>query len=263
MAFKRKRVMAPRSGGMMKRRRFMRKRRMFRRGSRSNAVTSKSGVGNRFGFRSRRLRPRQWRRVLWRDTLSQTHYRSNSSNNFVLTAAGTAFQYQIGQAAALRISGNQFFTAGGGLILPDPPAATAFIGNITVRGGIIGIRIANMNATVTAQEVKVYLIKTSRNFVVANIPANRFLGWDPTIEPDFQLNVGRIVMAREAILENGSSVDFKFRLRPFKIDRDEYDNDKNSFLWVIMWNDNEGAASAVSVAPYYNISFAADAIGTA
>lgn len=258
MAFKRKRVMAPRRGGFKRRRRIVR-RRMRRK---SSAYTSQSGVGGRFGFRSRRLRPRQWRSILWRDTLSQTHFRSNNSGLNTITNTAAANAYQSAVFAALRIGGNQFFTTGGGMVLPDPPAATAFIGNITVRGGILGMRVSNVQATVTAQNVRVYLIKTSKAFNAVSFPANPLIGWDPSMQADFQMNIGRVVLMREALLENGNCLDVKFRLRPFKIDRDLYDIDRDSFVWVVLLSDCEGAGSVLSCVPYFNISFAADAVGT-
>lgn len=254
---------APRRPGPMKRRRFsLRRRRQFRRRGVYGA-TSKSGSTSAFGFRSRRLRPRQWRSILWRDTVASTHFRSNNAQNTVVTTAQDAAHSQVFVFSSIRIGANQFFTTAGGMILPDPPAATAFIGNITVRGGIIGLRVGNMNSVASSQNVRIFLIKTSRNFSAASIPSSMPLGWDPSVVADFQMNIGRVVLMREALLENNSVMDVKFRLRPFKIDRDEYDLDRNSFVWVMLLNDVEGAASAVTCCPYFNLSFAADAIGTA
>lgn len=195
--------------------------------------------------------------------MSATHFRSNVAVNGIFTNAGNAAQYQAHLVNALRVAGSQFYTTAGGLVLPDPPATTAFIGNITVRGGIIGIRVANINSVASTIETKIYLVKTSKAYNQLAFPANPFVGWDPSMQADFQRDIGRVIMVREALLENNASLDVKFRLRPFKIDRDEYEADKSSFVWVILQNDVEGNASALSVCGYYNISFAADGIGTA
>lgn len=263
MVFKRKRIYAPRRSGA-KRRRFGSSRFRRRRfGQRSSGYTSKAGGAVKFGFKSRRVGQRRWRSVLWRDTLAQTHYRSNNAINTINTNSGNAQQYQTTPFAALRIGGQQFYTQAGGAIPPDGGTVGLFLGNIVIRGGIIGMRVCNINSGATTIGVRVYLIKTSENVSFSSIPANVPIGWDPTLVQDFQKNIGTVVLKREAILENNAALDVKYRLRPWKIDRDLFDLDQRSYVWLVLQNDFEGAASAVSNCAYFNISFAADAIGTA
>lgn len=256
MAFKRKRVYAPRRALPSKRRRFVRKR--FSRAKRSMAYTSQSGVGQNVRYRSRRLRPRAWRSILWRDTLAQSHFRSCFATNTLYTVAGTANQYQVINFTALRLGGNAFYTPAGGLVQPDGGVNPTFQGNIIMRGGIIGLRLNNYDTGAQSVHVKAMLIKTSMDLTVSTLPANVHIGWDPSLITDFQRFIGKVVMQREALLTNEECVDFKFRLRPWKIDKGLFESDANSFIWVLLISNVEGATTGVNACPYFNVSFAGD-----
>jgi len=257
MSFKRKRVHAPRRGGFKRRRNFR------RRGRKTSAFTSKAGSGHTFSFRSKRVTGRKWKRMLWDSTLQSTHYRSNIALNTNSTTPVFANQYQTTILPAIRIGGNQFYTVAGGFIPPDTGVLTSFVGNIILRGGTVGCSITNINPGVATQRFKVFLIKTSKKWSGISFPANPPIGWDPSIVIDFQLTIGRIVLAKDFILDNNSTMDLKYRLPIQKIDRGEYDGDQNSYVWAIFGNDVEAGGSVWSTTTYFNLSFSADAIGTA
>lgn len=260
MVFKRKRVYAPRRGGFKKRRGG---RRFARRRQKSSAFTSKAGSGHTFAFKSRRVTRSKWKKMLWDSTLQSTHYRSNLAINTSSTTPVFATQYQTTILPAYRLGGNQFYTVTGGFIPPDTGVLTSFVGNIVVRGGTVGCSISNINAGTATQRFKVFLIKTSRKWTGISFPANPLIGFDPSQIIDFKLNIGSILLSKDFILDNGSTMDLKYRLPIHKIDRGEYDGDQNSYVWAIFGNDVEAGGSVWFTTTYFNLSFSADAIGTA
>jgi len=260
MAFKRKRVYAPKRNGF-KRKRTNRRRSL--RGRKTSAYTSKSAQGHTFSFKSKRLSRQRWKKMLWDSTLQSTHYRSLNAFTVNSTSPANTTTYQVQLIPALRFAGSQFYIPAGGLVPTDGAVLTGFVGNIVIRGGTIGLSLTNIGSITSTMRFKVFLVKTSRAWTGLSLPANPVLGFDPSIIVDFQLTIGRILLAKDFILDNNTTMDLKYRLPVYKIDRDEYDQDKNSYVWVVYGNDTEAGSSVWSNQAYYNLSFAADAIGTA
>lgn len=250
---KRKRVYAPKRRSIKKR--FSRRRR-----SKVKSITSKSGVARNVAFfKSKKTSLRAYRKHLWDSTLFMPHYRSVFSIPIVTNTNAAANVSSVFAVQGLRFSGNNFYDPAGGIIplgagFPIP----AFNNQFTIRGGTIGLTLANDIADATSQRFKIYLVKTGKQFVPGAIPGAVQTSWDPSCIPDFKTLIGRVLLMREVILENVNSMDITYRLPVMKVDLEEYTNSQNTFLWIILANSPAGTASSYTLVPYYNISFSAD-----
>lgn len=220
---------------------------------RNSSITTKSGVGNSFGFRAKKLSRRKWNNKLWNDTLALTKYRSNGVRTLTIgtpSVAGVGI-YTVSVNAALP----DFWTVGNGALPSDVGGTVpAFTDDIVIRGGIIGCRVCNDVSDTQPITAIVYLIRTGDAFI-NNIPANVNEGWDPTLVPDFSTNIGRVVMKKQFMLENGNSADVKFRVPIKKIEQVPFIAVKNNYVWVILANNNQGIASSMTSCFYWNLTF--------
>lgn len=247
-----------------------RRNRFSRRGGRTSTITGQSGVAKSFGFRSRRVRPRVYRRMLWRDTLNATHYRSafdilNVNNAPATVTNANAALYQA-------LPGNGFWLVSGGLQAYDtgitPPL---FTGDITIRGGLIRCALANESINDSVR-VKVYLIWANKNPDPAKVVTGAALSTmaDPSLFADFD-EFGKVVMMREmTLLPLSNPVEIFHRLRVQKIDQGEYlpnpgpviNSGGSQFYWYVL--TSKMSSISVGVAPVrivtsHNLSFSADA----
>lgn len=254
MAFKRKRVFAPKRAFGKRRKTFRRK---FRR---STGLTSKSSSGSAIGFRAKKVTRRRWNNMLWNSTLMLTHYRSNSARAVVLTTDITASTGTFNAQSALKFGVNQFYTTAGGLQPQlSGTVAPVFEGDKIIRGGLIGARFTNESVDPNPIFVNAFLVKTNSAFLAAALPAFVADGWDPSIIPDFKQRVGRILLSRKFQLENANSAELTFRLPIFKMEDNSYINDRETYVWVFVLSNSVAGIANVSTQFWYNLSFTADA----
>jgi len=167
---------------------------------------------------------------------------------------------------AMRFAATPFYTAAGGAINPDAAQALPiFTGDVTLRGGMIGCRIANtFDATDSARTTiqgTVYLIKTTKNFDPALVLTPLPVGWDPTIVQDFNTFIGRILYRKTFLLRDADSAVIEYRLKCQKIDVGDYVADFSSYAWLVLaGNVDTAAARSFAVTLFYNLSFCADAV---
>lgn len=253
----------PQVGGARKRRRFVRRKRRVSR--KTTNWTTQSGRGNGLNFRSRRLKGRQWRSILWRDTVAKQHYRSNSAVLSTFTTPADAISYQGFSIPALRFGGNTFYTTAGGAIAPDSAQVLpVFTGDTIIRGGMIGMKICNNvdSALVNTGEVfgDIFLVRTTKNYVPGALPANPPVGWEPTLVQDFDTKIGRILYNKKFILKDADAFVCEYRLRVTKVDPGDYVNNLNQLVWIVYAGNTEGIIQhGLSCVSYYNLSFSADA----
>lgn len=240
------------------------KRRRFN-GKRSTNFTSQSAIGGGIRFRSRKLSRSAWRRMLWNNTLQKDHYRSITAASTTFNTPATSVTLTVNAIAALRMSGS-FYLAPGGAISPDgvQPLPT-FTGKVVIRGGTLGCRLVNQFDSVAAQQNTlhgyVYLVKTSKAYISANIPATIPVGWDPSYIQDFSTYIGRIVYRKQFLLRDAESALVEYRLKCHSIDIDDYVNNKNTYVWIIACGNLDGTSPRACYATYYyNLSFSADAV---
>lgn len=259
-----------RSGGVLRRsgkkRRFTRRRRTTRNGrtttSRASAATS---VGT---FRTRRTPARRWRRMLWNDTIAKQHYRSMDDIATPANTPNTIIDANFFQVAGLP---NSFWTPGGGAQAADPGVLVpTFSGDITLRGGIARIALANrVNPADTAPSdpvrCTVYAIWSNSNTASFTFPVNPVpIMWDPSAIPDFH-RYGRVLFRRETILKgDGEALQCYFKFKPQKIDQAIFNLGGSKLVWFIVLSqmtNTEATAVAenVDIVTSHSISFSADA----
>lgn len=261
MAFKRKRS---HTASRNVRRKTGFKRRARRSSGRTQSITSKSGFTKSLGtFRAKRLKRRAYNHLLWNSTLFKTHYRSVAATSGTIPTLASASQWTISQVPALRYSVNDFFTSAGGGIDPDGATLSKFASEtIVIRGGLITFSVANTSGVIQPVKVQVFLVKTSLDFDPAFIPTSATLGWDPSCAVAFKDKVGKIILKREMILEDGGGMDISWRVPIQKLNQEAYVQERGTYMWIFLVNSQLGVVDAFDYAATYNLSFSGDAIGT-
>lgn len=232
----------------------------------SSNFTSQSGIGGGIRFKSRSVPSKQWRDMLWSNSIQKDHYRSNTSGLSTINTPATISTMTVGSFPAYRLSSSNFYVAAGGAIAPDAAQALpVFTGKFVVRGGTLGVRICNTyDTTLASQNTNqgvVYLIKTTKNYTSASIPAAVNLGWDPTLIQDFKTTIGTILYRKEFLLRDADCATCEYRLPVHQVDPGDYINDRNSYIWIICaGNVDVAAARTFTYVGYFNLSFTADAV---
>ncbi|ANC51558.1 putative capsid protein [Llama faeces associated circular DNA virus-1] len=268
MAFKRKRVYAPRANAFKKRKSAMRrKRRNSKGGPRVVGYTSLNQKDHTFGFRARKTSRRAFKKHLWDSTLYANHWRSfSSSQQNVTTPAGTldTALFAINLTSPIGNT-SPFWTAAGGLVPTDigvtPPK---FVGDITLRGGVWECIIYNQSTT---QDIrfKSWLVRTVDTPNFTPFPATSPISWEPSIAADFVQYIGKPFQSREVVIESGNSYTLKGRYRVEKIDQKvQAVAGRQLFLFGLIHNVGSAGAVAqtMNIVTSQNLSFAADAVGT-
>lgn len=255
-------------------RRFGRTRKGFRRTKRNFATTSIHGQINSLGFRGRRMGIRRFRAGIFRDTLYKPHYRSILARTLTHSTGTTAafnapgFVYpEVG--ATLQ---DAFWEAAGGAVAIDESVSLPnFIGDVTIRGGTIGIDFVVADSVTDLIGVRVYLCFGKQGH---SIPSNNSLwatsqpwGWDPSAVADLSTLNGIKVLKNWTGYINYTNKSFSVdhRLRPRKVDQQPYitanaDAEGAQFLYLYhIVNLTSTTSVSVGVIPRHNLSFSGDA----
>lgn len=247
---------------------FSKKRRTTRRGRgrKSVAFTSQSGSGGAVNYKARKTSRRAYKRHLWNSTLFKEHYRSIGAVGTTLNTPASLVQVAVLVEKAIENGISFFWAATGGAIAPDssqtlPP----FTGDVIIRGGKIGLRLANTLDTVASAATTIQgtaiLIRTSKAFSAAAITTPQSLGWDTTLVPDFDTTVGRILYRKNFLLKDSETALIEYRLKLEKVDVGDFNANRNVYMWVILaGNTDNSAAYGLAVSKYFNLSFSADAV---
>jgi len=263
MAFSKKR----KSSNVRRRLTYGKKRRTTRRGrgKKVSAFTSQSGSGGAVNYKARKTSRRAYRKHLWDSTLFKEHYRSIGS---VVTSFNTPATVStvsvLAEKAIDNGSGSSFWGAAGGALAPDVTfALPAFTGDIIIRGGKIGLRIANvLDPAVSAETLQgtVMLVRTTKNWTPGAITTPQPLGWDTSLIPDFDTRVGKIVYRKNFLLTDAQTALVEYRIPLQKIDANDFQLVYNTYVWIIMaGNTSQATADTMTVTKYFNLSFSADA----
>jgi len=257
-----------RSGGPIRRTQF-KKRRFVRRsnGRKTSQWTSQRGSGAGVGFSRKRTTRKQFRRQLWNSSMATTHYRSNNATTGTVTTPASAATMTTSIIASRRLGGNNFWLTAGGAVNPDggliPSFATAT--DITVRGGMYGIRLSNapdaLDVDKDSLSVIVYLVRTTKNWNSSALPATVNVGWDPSLVTDFQTNIGKVLFRKNFLLAEGEVMTIERRMYLQKIDQSEYSNSQSEMVWIVLaGNTSSGTTKNLLLTGYYNLSFVGDAV---
>jgi len=251
--------------GTSKSRRTFKKRRTTRRSRRSNAFTSQSGTGGSLNYKGKKTSRSAYKKHLWDSTLFKEHYRSLGSVVTSFNTPATVSSMAIlAEKAIDNGSGSSFWGAAGGAIAPDVTfSLPAFTGDIIIRGGKMGLRIANVLDTALNAETlqgTVLLVRTTKNWTPGAITTPQPLGWDTSLVPDFDTRVGKIVYRKNFLLTDAQTALVEYRIPLQKIDANDFQLTYNTFVWIIMaGNVSNATADTLTVTKYFNLSFSADA----
>lgn len=239
------------------------KKRKFAKRRRTSSTTTKSGFARTVGaFTAKKTSRSKYKNMLWTSTAMSTHFRSVYGVSFVLNTNAAANVANVGVIPALHPDANLFWTGAGGAIASSPGVAvpTSFADNIVIRGGTIGLTLANDVADSTSQKIKVFLIKTGAEYATGALPTAVQVGWDPTCTPDFNNDIGHIIMSKEILLENVNSAEVAFRIPIHKIEQNVFFANQKTYVWFITTNSPSGTASTLTATAWFNLSFAGDII---
>lgn len=232
-----------------------------------------SGTGGTLAvsrFRTKKLKPSSYRRILWNATLPLTKYRSTYAYNSTVatTASLSAVAAQV-MFADEGNGGDSFITTNGGLNLADTGITPVFTGeNIVLRGGVFGFILTNSfeSATDTWQDdiiYHIYLIQTSSLYSSAALSAlTPITGDDIDTRADFRNKIGKVVFRKQGILKTNDTVHCEWRNKIRKIDFGEYNVQKagpGKFVWYVsVGNYMKAAVQTCNYRMYYNLSFTGD-----
>jgi len=257
MAYKRKRVYAPRRYGMKKRKSSYKRR--ANRPRKAVDFTSLNTRGTAVGFRTKKTSRRTFLKHLWDSTLFTTHWRSvftaavtrsTPASNIVGTLTGTNLY---------KPAAGPFFSAAGGALPVDISLAIPqFNGNVVLRGGIYEYSILN-NST-TDMKIKLFMLTTTNSPDFSFEPAsNPFTQWDPSSTPDFTDQIGKVWATREVLLEGGNVYTYRGRFKMQKIDVATYIlQGKAPLIYSLVNNVGTTVASQYVITTAYNVSFSGD-----
>lgn len=224
---------------------------------RYSGVTSKSGAGSTFNFRSRKLSRRRWNNALWTSTLQKQHVRSV----FAVTSAIVSNpDPAVSTVAALRAIQDFYLPANGAQPYDNGVTLPVYNGDVVIRGGMMGLRLINDPADVSPLHVKVYLVKTGDKLTTSFVPNTVSLGWDPSVVPNFGTDVGKVIMERTFLIENSNSAEVRYRIPIMKVDTQEWTTGANQYFWFVLVNSANGLATQLTTQRYFNLSFVGDGI---
>jgi len=257
MAFKRKRVFAPRRNGMKKRRtnrsRFKKKK--------FTDFTSLNTKGSTLSYTAKKTSRSAYRKHLWNSTLFKQHWRSISvSDNSFNTPANNTTGTLVG-TNMWKNAGTTFWTTAGGLQPADLAGSVpTFVGDIIVRGGRAEITFHN-SSTTSDIRVRIFGIRTQTDPLFSAEPVAPPYSWDTTVSPDFGSLIGKTWFTRDVVIEQGNSYTFVQRIKMQKIDQSTYLLEGHSpLVYALISNVGHATPISVVVTRGYNLSFSGDGV---
>jgi len=272
MVFRRYRRHAVRRTRRTHHRSFIRRSGIRRRSSRTASWTVQRGRTSGVRFRSRRISRRQWKNILWRDSLSQNHYRSLTSVGSIISTGTTQGVGPLAAEVCFSLVPTPptivpFWTAAGGLINTDPGITppTAFNGDIIFRGGKHSNTFSISGTGITQLiGIRIFTIKLIKHPIWQSaIPASASWGFDPTMVADWARNVGTTVDDKVFILDaTCRSAIYERRFPIQKYDQGVFTQDNlggGGYLIIAhVVNLSDNTAVSVDALTSYNCSFSGD-----
>jgi len=266
MAFKRKRVFAPRrSSGKRRRNAGYRRRRSTR--TRSNGYTSRTSNArtSMSMFRRKPFSARRFRSGLFNETRFKSHYRSLATISVGRTTGVSATDSNVFTNFALNNAVAFWTAAGGARPIDNGVAVPPFSSDITIRGGIVNFDLQNtepeQDGSVSSPclKVKFWYIYTVGNVDLTIIPLAENNLWDPTTTSEFRQKVGQVYHYEEVILKPGEAYSFSRRLRASKLDQNRFLAFDHTPLFMYQVVSMDANPAFYHVKHGWNLSFSADA----
>jgi len=251
-----------------KRRRTVRSRRSrFPRRSRNQTWTIQTAKGLGQQYRTRRMKPRTWRAILWRDTMAKQHFRSIGNGGVNITTDTTAGQGLV-QALYPTFVGNPgpttaFWTTTGGLVTPDTGASaiTFGAGDMVIRGGRVGLTITVPDAVTDEICINIWVVKLTKRPDSGLLPTTWIYGSNLDYAPEFNQQYGKILYSKRAIVNNSyPAFTLEHRLKVQKIDQEIWGTDLGDqiIFLVSAANMQDTTQNTLIAQVYHDMSFVAD-----
>lgn len=236
-------------------RRFQRRGLARRYGRRSGTYSGRTTRSSGLSMRSRLLGRRRYQRLLWNSTTALTHYRSTEADGYTFATHVSSDIMNSYMEPALKAS---FWTQTGGLVPIDTSGDyPSFHGDITIRGGILGLSLLNTDDTPTL--CNIYMIRSSKDFSSYTNPTAVHWGHDPTIVADFRQLYGRVIYSTKKTLLPGEQYNIERRIPVTKIDKVVHNTDF-TWQWFIIVGNMSGVAGSIEGNTWHNLSFSADVL---
>jgi len=261
MAYKRKRVYAPRKTYRKRSKKTVYKRR------RGTSYTSQSGrLSNTLFLRRRRKwSGRKVRSALWKASQDKNKFRSFLT---ISDAIGTPASYTTKTIKTTPMiflgsgTDDPFWTTDGGAVHSDPDLTLpVFSGNsIILRGGKFMCTVENPTSNGQPVKVELYIVWTKNNPELTPITTTpRDRAWTPNLTPDIT-DCGTCVLAKSGIVNAGEAISMEYPLKIQKIDDSEYASFGRMPILVTCVNALETNTSInVRQQSSYSLSFCGDA----
>lgn len=228
--------------------------------------------------RRRRISKRQFRRLLWNQTITATKFKSTfvstgTSTTPANTTGSTVTKYWA--AGIANDSKIPFWLSGAGLIqlsgsiasVTDPTETPpTFNSDLIIRGGTLSFTITNDTETADVGNdiiiAKIVLLKTGSNWTANGASYDNSLNTSvPSygIVPDFKTNVGYICLEKDFMIKDGESATVTYKLPVQKINIGDYMNERFAYVWYLsISNAYIGSAQTCHYYKSHNISFCGD-----
>lgn len=295
MAFKRKRVYAPKSSWGGKKRRTLRKRgsrfkRNVRRMPRMASNNTRSTGATNMLVGRRKLNKRKFNNILWNMTVPMQHYRSAAAQSVAVSVSVNVPVGNWVMTAFTPLSEtNPFWTVTGGLqavnfaLTPVPPTLSP--NTVIIRGGFTRLAVKNNDTAVVdvlrIRIQKAYVKQQLRNYTDAN-SVSPFSEWLAETVNDFNITAGvtvgqansltiadradydeylhRPVDDKEMLLQPNDEFEVKEKMHVKKVDCDAFARGGKYYPIYFVYIGNEGSAGGAAVScnvlTSHNLSFA-------
>ena len=198
--------------------------------------------------------------MIWRSSLQMAHYRSNAAYASTIVTRPLTVEKTVSVIEALYNGASAFWNSSGGAQMLDSGSLVpAFSSDIVLRGGKTSISFFN-DSTANPVEIEAFYIAPVPRVTTTSIPTSVSVGWDPSIIPEFNTTVGRIIYRTKFLLEPLATSTIDRRLRVQKIDQAAFTGGQRP-RWIVTARDFSGSAvltTNVICCVSFNLSFAGD-----
>lgn len=222
-------------------------------GRKSTFISNQKGTAANVSYRRSRLSWRRKKNMLWNASSVLDKNRSYQAAQSFLTPGANA-NMQINSIKAMSAA---FWTLSGGA-----PANNfnAYGGShLFIRGGLLRLRCSNGPYSPTF--LNVWLIRTTANLSGPPTSAIRYVGWDPSTDPDAHQSY-KLIRSWDTLLGSNDAWEVTHKLPSQRIGIDDYNANMYSYYWVI-GSSVQGTTTAnqIDVVNSFSLSFTGDNIG--
>jgi len=259
MAFKRKRIYAPRVP-TYKKRRIIRRRKYRKKGT--SIISGQAGYAVTSYAKKKTRRRFVTKRALWNHTNFQAKYGTRYTYRTVISTPASYVNKQLLKIFVLKLSANDFWTTlGGGFNMDQAAALPDFAANsITIRGGIFWMTLFNTGDE--DLEVQLDWCWTKNEPLLTSLADGSYDRSQSAMATGDFNEIGKVYWTKRMILEPYNTFRLEKKLPMIKIDTNKYDRFSNMpmiCVWVNQVNGNTSKNLTCTVG--HSLSWVGDTIG--